>query len=111
VSGFLNRVRVNVEALIDLLPRGSSASPEPVFHLPFIQSLPQLFKLCTILERSATAEKSQARDAFPSVKVGLASLESFKGIPLILQTPTGGQYARPNTQRPKHPACLCLNDQ
>ncbi|SCV70334.1 BQ2448_1728 [Microbotryum intermedium] len=40
-----------------------------VFHIPFIQSLSQHFRLTTILERSATAESSKARDAFPDVKV------------------------------------------
>ncbi|SGY14877.1 BQ5605_C013g07144 [Microbotryum silenes-dioicae] len=40
-----------------------------VFHIPFIQSLSQHFHLTTILERSATADSSKARDAFPEVKV------------------------------------------
>ncbi|SCZ87497.1 BZ3500_MvSof-1268-A1-R1_Chr2-2g04963 [Microbotryum saponariae] len=40
-----------------------------VFHIPFIQSLSQHSHLTTILERSATADSSKARDAFPEVKV------------------------------------------
>ncbi|BGP17544.1 hypothetical protein JCM10213_004085 [Rhodosporidiobolus nylandii] len=40
-----------------------------VFHAPFILSLPDKFKLSVIVERSATAEKSKARDLYPGVKV------------------------------------------
>ncbi|GAA5827447.1 hypothetical protein JCM11251_003817 [Rhodosporidiobolus azoricus] len=40
-----------------------------VFHAPFILSLPDKFALKVIVERSATAEKSKARDAYPGIKV------------------------------------------
>lgn len=40
-----------------------------VFHIPFILSLPEHFALHSILERKATADKSDARDFFPGTKV------------------------------------------
>ncbi|BGP49423.1 hypothetical protein JCM10450v2_005314 [Rhodotorula kratochvilovae] len=40
-----------------------------VFHIPFILSLPDKFDLRVIVERSATPDKSKARDAFPAVTV------------------------------------------
>ncbi|CED85287.1 Predicted oxidoreductase [Phaffia rhodozyma] len=41
-----------------------------VFHIPFIQALPEQFKLHSIVERKATSEKSDARDFYgPDIKV------------------------------------------
>jgi len=37
-----------------------------VFHIPFINSLPNLFKLHSVLERSATDERSEARNRYGS---------------------------------------------
>ncbi|KAM0786540.1 hypothetical protein ACM66B_001997 [Microbotryomycetes sp. NB124-2] len=51
---------------VAVLGIGMSAT---VFHLPFIQALPEHFKLVSIFERSATATQSRARELFPGVKV------------------------------------------
>ncbi|GAA5889652.1 hypothetical protein JCM6882_007093 [Rhodosporidiobolus microsporus] len=40
-----------------------------VFHAPFILALPDKFTLSVIVERSATQDKSKARDLYPGVKV------------------------------------------
>ena len=49
-----------------LMPTGALTT---VFHIPFVKSLSVDFALVTILERKATAEHSEARNAFPDVKV------------------------------------------
>ncbi|KAK4055839.1 hypothetical protein OIO90_003094 [Microbotryomycetes sp. JL221] len=51
---------------VAVLGIGMSAT---VFHIPFIQALPKHFKLASIFERSATEEKSRARELFPDAKV------------------------------------------
>lgn len=48
-------------ANVAVLGMGMSAT---VFHIPFIQALPAYFKLHMIMERSAIAEKSAARDRY-----------------------------------------------
>ncbi|GAA5864943.1 hypothetical protein JCM3774_003919 [Rhodotorula dairenensis] len=40
-----------------------------VFHVPFILSIPEKFRLRVIVERSATAEQSKARERYPGVEV------------------------------------------
>lgn len=52
---------------IDGLAQADSC-PSSVFHIPFVLALPQ-FELVSIYERRATADYSEARKAFPQVKV------------------------------------------
>ncbi|GAA5984172.1 hypothetical protein JCM11641_005137 [Rhodosporidiobolus odoratus] len=49
-----------------------------VFHAPFILSMPDKFALRVIVERSATADKSVARDRYPGVKVVNSLDEALK---------------------------------
>ncbi|GAA5957067.1 hypothetical protein JCM8115_003948 [Rhodotorula mucilaginosa] len=53
-----------------------------VFHAPFILSLPEKFNLKVIVERSATPEKSKARDKYPGVHV-VNTLDEALAIPEI----------------------------
>jgi predicted dehydrogenase len=49
-----------------------------VFHAPFILANPDKFILSVVVERSATAEKSKARDLYPGVKVVNTLEEALK---------------------------------
>ncbi|KAF8317861.1 putative NAD binding Rossmann fold oxidoreductase [Clavulina sp. PMI_390] len=77
-----------------VLGMGMSAT---VFHIPFILALPQYFKLHTILERSATSEKSAARDRYghTGVKV-VTTLDEVLANPevqvIVISTPNYTHY-------------------
>ncbi|GAA6040272.1 hypothetical protein JCM8097_009396 [Rhodosporidiobolus ruineniae] len=49
-----------------------------VFHAPWILSMPDKFSLDVIVERSATADKSKARELYPGVKVVNSLDEALK---------------------------------
>jgi len=78
-----------------------------VFHIPFILAHPQYFTLHSILERSATAEKSVARDKYPGIKV-VTTLQEVVGDPevevVVLSTPnsTHFEYAKAALEAGKH---------
>jgi len=89
-----------------VLGMGMSAT---VFHIPFILSLPHLFKLHTILERAATPEKSAARDRYGSTGFNvvntLEEVLSDKDVELIvISTPnaTHFEYAKAALTARKH---------
>lgn len=77
-----------------------------VFHIPFILSLPDQFDLRVIVERSATADKSKARDAFPGVKVvntlEQALAEDIDAVWILSINDTHYAYAKQVLEAGKH---------
>ncbi|GAA6010096.1 hypothetical protein JCM10207_007557 [Rhodosporidiobolus poonsookiae] len=77
-----------------------------VFHAPFILSLPDKFSLKVIVERSATADKSKARDLYPGVKVvntlDEALKEDIDAVWVLSINDTHYPYAKQILQAGKH---------
>ncbi|KAG8889128.1 hypothetical protein FRB98_005743 [Tulasnella sp. 332] len=67
-----------------------------VFHIPFIQSLPHLFSLHSILERSATAEHSEARKRYGNDINVVTTFEQVINDPevdcVVISTPNATHY-------------------
>ncbi|KAK4049143.1 hypothetical protein OIV83_004339 [Microbotryomycetes sp. JL201] len=92
---------------VAVLGVGMSAT---VFHIPFIQALPDQFKLVTIFERSATADRSRARELFPTVKVvnKLEDVISDQTIQLVFVSTvndTHYEYSKLALEAGKHVVC------
>lgn len=73
----------------------------PVFHAPFILANSDKYTLSVIVERSATPEKSKARDAYPGVKVVNTLEEALKEVrifPFLLVTSWRSIILEENTE-------------
>ena len=82
-----------------------------VFHIPFILSLPSLFTLHTIWERSATSEHSVARDLYRSTGVKVVStFEEILADPevdlVVVSTPNSTHYPYAKASHPPTPCIL-----
>ncbi|KAG8934221.1 hypothetical protein FRC02_010391 [Tulasnella sp. 418] len=88
-----------------VLGMGLSAT---TFHIPFIQALPDLFVLHSIMERSATPTKSTARALYGDQIKVVTTLEEITGDPevqcVVISTPnsTHYPYAKAILQSGKH---------
>ncbi|KZT60597.1 NAD(P)-binding protein [Calocera cornea HHB12733] len=78
---------------VALIGIGNSAN---VFHIPYILSLPEIYKLHTIYERSATPEKSKGRDKYGHLGVKITTtLEETLADPeigLVIITTRGASH-------------------
>lgn len=90
---------------ISVLGMGMSAT---VFHIPFIKTLPNLFELHSILERSATATKSEARSRYGNHIKVVTTIEEVLNDPevqaVVVGTPNSTHYgfAKSILQAGKH---------
>ncbi|KAG9003810.1 hypothetical protein FRB94_008504 [Tulasnella sp. JGI-2019a] len=90
---------------VSVLGMGMSAT---VFHIPFIQTLPHLFSLHSIFERSATTEHSEARKRYGNGIKVVTSLEEVVNDSevdcVVISTPniTHYPYAKASLQAGKN---------
>ncbi|KAG9019413.1 hypothetical protein FRB90_002565 [Tulasnella sp. 427] len=79
---------------VSVLGMGMSAT---VFHIPFIKTLSNLFELHSILERSATATKSEARTRYGDQIKVVTTIEDILNDPevqcVVVGTPNSTHYA------------------